>query len=209
MHFLEAILKMSVAVSIDINDQVTPGLRRVLNLLGPRERVDLNRIGARAAVESVKSYHRNFDAAGGWFNRGLPTWGPGRSRTQWPRDVTRAWATGSVDANRAVIVNAHPHYRHKVYGGTIRGNPWITIPIDPRAHGRTTRQFERVTGARLFRPRGRDVLMFVERPGTPARTAYALKRTVSHKPWPGALPVDDVFLEPFVRAMAREIERAL
>ena len=200
---------MAAAIPINVTDNATPALQQVLGMLGDQEREDLNRIGAAAAVEGAKDYHRQFDAQGGWFNLGAPTWGQGRSRTQWPRDVARAWATGSVGANKAVIINAHPHYRFKVYGGTIRGNPWITIPIDPRAHGRTTKQFERVTGFRLFRPRGRDVLMFVEVKGTPAKTAYALKRAVTHERWPGALPVDDVFLEPFIKAVAREIERAL
>jgi hypothetical protein len=200
---------MAIAVNINVADSATPAMQQLLGMLGGREREDLNRIGAAAAVEGAKDYHRKFDAAGGWFNHSLPTWGPGRKRTQWPRDVSRAWATGSVDASRAVVLNDHPHYRHKVYGGTIRGNPWLTIPIDPRAHGRTTRQFERVTGFKLFKPKGKDVLMFVERKGTPPKTAYVLRRSVTHGRWPGALPVDDVFLEPFIKAMAREIERAL
>lgn len=200
---------MSVGVTFHLEDYATPGLQRLLNLLGPEERRDLNAVGAQAAVEGVQDYHRQFDSAGGWFNHALPTWGAGRTRTQWPRDVTRAWARGPISSDKAIIVNAHPHFRHKVEGGTIRGNPWLTIPIDPRAHGRTTKQFERVTGFRLFRPRGKDVLMFVERKGTPAKTAYALKRSVTHPKWPGALPVDDVFLEPFIKAMARELEGAL
>lgn len=200
---------MSVAISVNINDRATPGLKKLLGALGPNERNDLNVIGAQAAVEGAKAYHRDFDSQGGWFNQSRSTWGPGRKRTQWPRDVTRAWARGPVDADRAIILNAHPHYRFKVYGGTIRGRPWITLPIDPRAHGRTTKQFERVTGFRLFRPRGRDILMFVERKGSPAKVAYALKRAISQNPWPGALPVDDVFLEPFIKAVARELKQAL
>jgi hypothetical protein len=200
---------MSVSISVNITDTVTTGLKTLLGFLDDQEREDLNKIGARAAVEGAKDYHRQFDAAGGWFNHSRSTWGPGRQRTQWPRDITRAWATGPTDSNRAIITNSHPHYRFKVYGGTVRGRPWITLPIDPRAHGRTTKQFERVTGFRLFRPRGRDILMFTERKGSPAKVAYALKRAITQNPWPGALPVDDVFLEPFVKAMAEELDRAL
>jgi hypothetical protein len=51
--------------------------------------------------------------------------------------------------------------------------------------------------------------MFVERKGSPAKVAYALKRAISQNPWPGALPVDDVFLEPFIKAVARELKQAL
>lgn len=194
-------------MTLRVSDAATPALNNLLGVIGDQGRRELNQIGARAALEGVKDYHRAFDAKGGWFNRSLSTWGGGRTRTQWPQGITRAWSVGTVDSNTTVITNAHPHFRHKVYGGTIRprSGKWLTIPIDPRAHGRTTKQFERVTGYRLFRPRGRFVLMFSEGRGRRAKTAYVLKSSITHKVWPGAMPIEDVYVDPFLRAVAEKI----
>lgn len=200
---------MSASVTIRIEDRVGPALQRVLEGIGGPARAEMNQIAGRAATEALRTYHRQFDTGGGWFNRSLPTWGAGRSRTQWPRDVTRAWSTGPATPNRVEITNAHPHFRAKVFGATIRPRGRaLTIPIDPQAHGRTVEQFERATRTRVFRPPGRDVLMF-RSVGGRAKVAYVLRRQVVLSPWPGALPEESVYIDPFVRTIGERVAQFL
>ena len=200
---------MSVGIKINVNDFASDDLKRLIKGLTPTGLAEINQKAARGALTAIKSYHRGLDSQGGWFNTSLPTWGAGRNRTHWPRSLVRAWSVDRADANGVLIANDWPGYRLKVYGGVVTGKPVLRIPMDPRAHGRTPAQFERVTGLRLFRPKGRDVLMFVENRGGPPKTAYCYKKSVTHKKWPGALPPDETFVGPFIKVMAAELARDL
>lgn len=198
---------MAADLEINIEDHVTPSVSAFLQTISPAGMTELNRLGSRAALNGARAYHREFDSRGGWFNRSLPTWGAGRTRTQWPLQVYRAWSVQGLTADGFRLNNSHPHYRFKVNGGTISSSKWLTIPMAPEAHGRTTKQYERVTGNRLFRPRGHDVLM--ARVNGVARTIYALKKSVTQKPWPGALPPEARMVDPYIEVITKEIIAAL
>lgn len=160
-------------------------------------------------MEGARDYHRHFDDRGGWFNPARSTWGAGRKRTQFGRDIVRAWGEGLATSDGVTIENNDQRLLLKVYGGTITHPKALTIPIDPRAHGRSVAQFERVVGVKVFRPRGKSVLMFVEHSGGKAKVAYVLRKSVTFRPWQGALPPDDAMVDPYIAAMADELLNAL
>jgi len=95
------------------------------------------------------------------------------------------------------FVNGTIGLSHKVTGGTIRAKrrKFLTIPVDPKAHGLTARTFAR-TIAPLFQAKG--MLMYVDEQTADVKAAYALKRSVTHRPWPGALPPESSYLDAFL-----------
>ena len=89
---------MALQTEVKVIDQASPAIAGVMQSLSKAGLRDLNRIGARASHQAVKTYHINFDRAGGWFNRSLPTWGGGRTRTQWPKEVVNAWSVRKLSS---------------------------------------------------------------------------------------------------------------
>jgi addiction module HigA family antidote len=81
--------------------------------------------------------------------------------------------------------------------GTIRvkRKKFLTIPVDPRAHGLTAKTFSR-TIAPLFAAKG--MLMFVDEQTADVKAAYALKKSITQRPWPGALPPEASYLDAFL-----------
>lgn len=174
----------------------------VVGKFDAKKRAGANKVGARAAQQSLKKYHRS-KGRKLWIVPG-PTHGPGRTNTGWYKQVAAAWATGAISENGAQVINGAQFFAHKVTGGTIKAKRvrFLTIPLIPEAHGKTAKQFEQEEGTPLFRI-GRALFMSNARPGTDKVTAvYALKRSVKQAPTKGALPVNDVFMDPFTKAMA-------
>lgn len=85
---------------------------------------------------------------------------------------------------------------HKVTGGTIRAKrrKFLTIPMVPEAHGLTAKTFSR-TIAPLFQAKG--MLMYVDEQTADVKAAYSLKKSVTQRPRPGALPPEASYLEAF------------
>ena len=163
--------------------------------------------GGIAALNIIKGYY----AAKGrpfWVNPALPThgpgrkesvrvWSPGRARTQWWRSTDTAWAMTQPNSYTASFTNGTIGLAHKVTGGTIRAKrkKFLTIPIDPRAHGLSAKTFAR-TIAPLFTAKG--MLMFVDEQTADVKAAYALKKSITQRPWPGALPPEATYLDAFL-----------
>jgi hypothetical protein len=105
----------------------------------------------------------------------------------------------SSDNESATIANNANHYAFKVSGGTItpKRAEHLTIPLIAEARGLYASVYQQNTGRKLFRPKGKNVLMESTGKGT-ARAVYALVKQVTMGPWPRAVPDDDVIADAFV-----------
>jgi hypothetical protein len=77
------------------------------------------------------------------------------------------------------------------------------------AVGRRARDYQSATGNLLFRVMGKKAL-FEKTEGGGIRAVYALVKQVTQKPWPGALPdqdlLEDSFTKGWMGAFADKIE---
>lgn len=176
----------------------------ILRLASPAQRKIANESGALAAGDAIRTYYasrgRNL-----WLNLALPTHGAGRRPTQWWRSVANGWTDSPATSAGVTFSNSTIGLAHKVTGGTIRAKrkSFLTIPIDPRAHGMTAKTFSR-TVLPLFRVK--NALMATENDGT-LTPIYALKKSVTQAPWPGALPPEQSYVDPFLDAALDSLER--
>lgn len=176
-----------IRIGVSIEDLATPDLRRFIDALTGPELEQLNEVGGRAASNAAARFHREFDAAGGW--RGSRSSGSGGSA--FGAAVAAGWHYLTSDGMGAEIANNAEHYGFKVRGGTITPKRWthLTIPLVPEAKGRYVAEYQQNTGNRLFRPKGRAVLMERTGPGKgEVRSVYALLKSVTQPPWPEAVP---------------------
>ncbi len=152
--------------------------------------------GGQAALAVIKDYYQ---AKGRpfWVNSALPTHGPGRRPTQWWRSTETAWDMKQPNSHAVNFTNGTIGLAHKVTGGTIRAKrkKFLTIPVDPRAHGLTAKTFSR-TIAPLFQAKG--MLLYTDEQTGDVKAAYALKKSITQRPWPGALPPEASYLDTFI-----------
>lgn len=176
----------------------------ILRLASPAQRKIANEAGAKEAGDAIRAYYtsrgRNL-----WLNLALPTHGPGRKVTQWWRSVENGWTDSPATSAGVTFSNSTFGLAHKITGGTItaKRKKFLTIPIDPRAHGLSAKNFS-VNVLPLFRVK--NALMATEKNGT-LTPIYALKKSVTQKPWPGALPPEQSYVDPFLDAALDSLER--
>jgi hypothetical protein len=196
--------KLTVNVTMTGDQQAKLGLIRLSSPAARRQAIG---DGGQAALAVIKGYYQ---AKGRpfWVNPSLPThgpgrkesirvWSPGRARTQWWRSTDTAWDMKQPNSYDVNFQNATIGLAHKVTGGTIRAKrkKFLTIPVDPRAHGLTAKTFSR-TIAPLFQAKG--MLLYVDEQTADVKAAYALKKSITQRPWPGALPPVASYLDAFV-----------
>jgi hypothetical protein len=178
----------------------------VIRLASPEIRRQAVADGGIAALNVIKGYY----AAKGrpfWVNSALPTHGPGRKPSQWWRSTETGWSVRQPNSFSVSFVNGTIGLAHKVTGGTIRAKrrKFLTIPVTPEAHGLTAKTFAR-TIAPLFRAKG--MLLYVDEQTADVKAAYALKREVTQRPWPGALPPEASYLDAFLDEALDSLEQA-
>lgn len=185
--------------SLNVNVAITGAQEAKLaaiRLSAPAQRRQAVADGGIVALNVIKGYYR---AKGRpfWVNPSLPTHGPGRKVTQWWRSTETGWTMKQPNSYTASFVNGTVGLAHKVTGGTIRAKrkKFLTIPVDPKAHGLDAKTFAR-TIAPLFQAKG--MLMFVDEQTADVKVAYALKKSITQQPWPGALPPQASYLDAFV-----------
>lgn len=199
-----------ISITVNLDDkEASRALAEVISCLTGPEAAGLNAVGGRAASNAAAKYHREFDQSGGW--RGKRYLGAGQSDgSSFGADVARGWKFDTSDANGATISNDASYYAFKVSGGTITPKRWdyLTIPIVPEARGLRAATYARTTGQKLFQPRGKRVLAVKD--GNGFRPIYALVSSVTMRPWPGAVPPEDVlagaFSEAWREALADHLE---
>jgi hypothetical protein len=161
--------------------------------------------GAQDALEVVTKYY----ATGGsalWENPSLPTHGPGRKKTQWWRRVEGSWSAVSASGSGVTLRSKGAiGFSHKVTGGTItaKRKKFLTIPIVPEAHGLTAKTYSR-TIAPLFVVKG-VLAQADENSQTGIKPVFVLKKSVTHKPWKGALPPEKSYLDAFANGALESI----
>jgi hypothetical protein len=184
---------LKVEIQMTGDQQAKLGIIRLSSTAARRQAIS---DGGQAALAVIKGYYQ---AKGRpfWVNPALPTHGPGRKPTQWWRSTETAWAMRQPNSFSVNFVNGTIGLAHKVTGGTIRAKrkKFLTIPLDPRAHGLTAKTFSR-TIAPLFAAKG--MLMFVDEQTADVKAAYALKKSITQRPWPGALPPEASYLDTFI-----------
>lgn len=217
-----------IQIRVRIDDEASDAVRAIVSALDGDDRKELNEQGARAAVNAAAKYHRAFDQTGGW--RGKRYLGPGPNEgTSFGAMVSRGWSTDSVSADGAIIANDADHFKFKVTGGTIvpKRAKALTIPLIPQAKGLRASVYSQNTGRKLFVVRGKNALF--ERlgvtttgsrgrrgqagattiRGSQIRAVYALMKSVTQRPWAGALPPDDLLADAYTDEIVNEITRIL
>lgn len=138
-------------------------------------------------------------------------------KTNFWKQVSDATVMTSADEHGAVVSIAERRFRIHLFGGTIRptnGRKFLTIPLVREARGKRVSEYEARTGRKLFRPGFKNVLLERSAAGTTgliggrtvtvrrrgayreigtpvkgkARAIYALKKQVTIKADPRALP---------------------
>jgi hypothetical protein len=177
-----------VTVQVNVSDNASPALAALISALTGPQAAKLSEQGGIGARDAAAKYHREFDKSNGW--RGTRYLGAGKNDgSNFGSDVARAWALESFTSGGAVITNDAPFYRHKVTGGTLtpKRAKFLTIPLIPEAKGIRAAVYQQNSGNRLFRPKGKNVLM--ESTGNGGiRAVYALVKSITQGPWPNALP---------------------
>lgn len=183
-------------------DEVTADL---LTLTKPSTRKLAIEAGGLAALYAVKNY---YSTRGGalWENSALPTHGEGREKTQWWRQVEGGWQVKSSTTTGVTMSNKTVGLAHKITGGTItpKRRKFLTIPLIPQAHGKTAKEFSRKVSP-LFIVKGTLAMRGEDGQVIPV---FALKKSVTHKPWQNALPQEETYLKAFAKSALEALEDA-
>jgi hypothetical protein len=114
---------------------------------------------------------------------------PDRREHFWAQ-IRDATGTPELDGNGVSFTINDPRYSLKVYGGTVvpREKKALTIPIHALGYARRASVFEEETGVKLFKPKGKRVLMAdLAKDGNPV-VIYVLAKSATMAPDPEALP---------------------
>lgn len=170
----------------DINDAKAA----VIRLASPQTRSEALKQGALSALDSIREFYNNKGRLP-WINPSLPTHGSGRTPTGWWLATASGWAIARATGRSVTFANAAIGLAHKVTGGTIRAKrkKFLTIPIVPQAHGMTATSYARKYSP-LFMVKG----VLAEKTEDGIRPVFALKKSVTHKPWPNALPPEESYV---------------
>jgi hypothetical protein len=135
----------------------------------------------------------------------------GGRRTHFWLEVRNAVQQPVLSGDSIHIVINHPVIAGKVFGGIIRAKnaSALTIPLHELAYGRRASTFEEETGKKLFRPKGKNVLMTDI--GGEIVAIYALVKSVNMRPDPDALPSDQDLVANMIvtgyKHLARQVAR--
>ena len=189
-----------MAVSLKITTTgMNSAVSAMLKLQSPTIRKIAIETGSIDAIESLSQYY-NLGGSRLWENPSLPTHGAGRKKTQWWRHIPNSWSPISASSNGVTLRSKGViGFSHKVTGGTITAKraKFLTIPIVPEAHGLTAKQYSR-TIAPLFIVKG-VLAQADENSPTGIKPVFVLKKSVTHKPWQGALPPEKTYLDAFAK----------
>lgn len=180
----------------------------MLRLVDTQTRTQALKQGALSALDAIRAYY-NGRGRLPWINPSLPTHGAGRSPTGWWLATASGWSIAKASGTSVTFANAAIGLAHKVTGGTIRAKrrKFLTIPIVPEAHGLSARDYSRRFSP-LFQVKG--VLAEKDEDSeTGIRPVYALKKSITHKPWPNALPPEASYIDALLDTALDYIENDL
>lgn len=162
------------------NDEVTPHLRRLLKQAktnGP-----LAKVLGRAAANELKKHFRARNASS-------PNKLGGKRTNFWTAVAASVNSPTSAPGKIVIPIN-HPAIAQKVFGGTITAKKTknLAIPIAPEAHGKSPRVFSNLQ----FAMTKAGVKLLGLRQDGSVKWLYVLKKSVTQRPDPKALPQDAV-----------------
>jgi hypothetical protein len=153
--------------------------------------------GGKNVVEFLRDYHRGMD----W--RGSRYLGSGSSSGWFARQVVEGWQEPRVMSNGVVITNNFGLLSWKITGGTItpKNKKALTIPLVAAAKGVAAPQYPE----QLFRA-GNALCVKL---GARVKAIYALKKSVTQAPWPGAMPPNEQLQAKFIEGANSAIQKAI
>lgn len=170
-----------ISANVTLADRATPELARIAAQL--KNPVALYKDVGRRIANDLRKHYRRLDATRSNRRR--------RQRTHFWLEVRDAVQQPVTDSTGVSIAIAHPVIAAKVFGAIItpKFRRSLTIPVHKLAHGRRAAVFEDETGKKLFRPKGKNVLM--AEIGGKAVSIYVLAKSATIRPDPHALPDKD------------------
>ena len=186
-------------MQISVNVTLSPELQVKLTELGNLA-AELLPIGGQAVYEYLRDYHSKMDWKG-------PNWFPGPYSGEFAQKVVAGWQAPVVSANSVTISNTFGLLSWKVTGGTITPKTAraLAIPLIPAARGLNASEYHAARGQELFRE-GAALFQII---GRKVEAVYALARSVSQAPWPGAMPSEQDIRETFITACDQYLEERL
>jgi len=190
-----------IDIQIEINDTASPAVAQLLRGLEGDEIAKHNDAGGRAATEAARQYHNAFNKQDKWQgDRYIGGSGRGGGRAgEYGSEIAKSWFSGDGTDEGVTISNDGLGIRQKVYGGTIRPKKAkaLTIPLIPGAVGVRAKDYEgNLFMLKGYKKAGGTNFLF-EAYNDGIRAVYMLKKSVTQKPWPGALPEDELFVGAF------------
>src|SRR5215475_1140449 len=154
-------------------------------------------VGGKAVYDFLRAYHLKMDWKG-------PNWFPGPYSGQFAQKVVQGWQAPVISGESVSINNTFGLLDWKIRGGTItpkRGKA-LAIPLIPAARGLYASEYPAARGQQLFRE-GSALFQVM---GGRAEAVYALARSVTQGPWPGAMPQDNDIRQAFTEATQQYLE---
>jgi hypothetical protein len=201
------------ALKIQITTNGFDAIRAALvRAQSPAKRKVALQAGADAAINAVKGYYSKM-GSNAFSDKTGPTWGGGRKSTGFAKLVESGWNIKSVNSQTVEIANKTIGLAHQIDGGTIvpKRRKFLTIPLIPQAHGHTARSYGNNIKALfpIIKADKSSGIMAQKNDDKSITPVFALKKSVTHKPNPNALPPEAEYLDPFLDAALKKIVEEL
>ena len=190
-------------VTLDITARIHPKLRGMLSDLGPTWRRAILGVGATALSIEVRRHIRR-EAGRRHTTAARLGAQPTQHLSKGAARVT--YRASSTSASVLVPIAGISRAFHDLAITPVRASA-LTIPVSAAAYGHRVRELERL-GWRIFRPKGRDVLMGSRDGGEP-EPLYALKKRVVVRQDRSLLPSDERVAEAINKACALYVQHEL
>lgn len=181
-------------MNIQVTVQISAELQKSLDRLGGFDAIT-------AAADGVYRYLIDYHSGMDW--RGS-NWIPGPNSGEFAQNVVKGWQPPEIAGDTAKIVNTFGLLSWKVTGGTItpKQAQALTIPLTTAAKGSSAPNFPGI----LFRTGNALSIQLSRRVGGAIQPQYALVKSVTQAPWPGAMPSDEQIAEAASHAVMAALE---
>lgn len=198
-------------MQVQVTVQISAELQKSLDRLGAFDAIG-------AAADGVYRYLIDYHSEMDW--RGS-NWIPGPQSGEFAQNVVKGWQPPEIAGDTARIVNTFGLLAWKVTGGTITPKQAgaLTIPLTTAAKGVPAPQFQAGWGL----PRHPGTGRFISRQaaalvrtgnalslvlGKQIYPQYALAKSVTQEPWPGAMPEQEAIQQAASQAVSEAIREA-
>ncbi|MHC1762915.1 MAG: hypothetical protein AB9869_01230 [Verrucomicrobiia bacterium] len=188
--------------TINVTDKATPKLNALIRSI--ENPIPGLMIAGRAVANVLRAHYREKHAK-------EPNKLGGKRQNYWlgvRHSVNNPQPSGAAQVTVSI---SHPSIMQKIKGGTITAKrvSMLTIPVDKEAYGRRASVLERALNIKLFviEQGGRAFLAGRTDSAAPLRIFYVLKRSVTQKPDPTALPPEQTIHDTATEAFTKWVER--